>query len=1326
MSSAPPPSGGPVDRVDVLIVTAARGEDDAVRDMADDGAGTWQETNGPEGYKFPVWMREFATEHGRPMRVAVTRAHDMRGEAAATAAAPLVAAYRPQCLAMCGVCAGRPDWTNLGDVIIADSVYRYDAGERVVEPGSGSGVASFKAETRTYQLNARWRQDAERFKVPDTAPWLEGRPRPREHQADWVLAELHAKRDPMAADDCEVMCKDWDEVVGDLWERGLLVGSDLKLTAEGRKHIKSVLIRGKGKLPEQPPFAVHVGPLATGNDLQRDPGIFDRLAVINRLVCGLDMEGSAIGMAAHVHEVPRMIVTKGVMDFADPDRNYGFRPFAARAAAEVLIGFLRKHFVPPDPSRTAADVLTHNVWELREGLSPGGLLNPRHQAVPFLDAPREGELDELAAWCVDPAATGVRLCLGAGGPGKTRLLIEWAKRRRADEWVAGFLPDQSEPADAETLLASDRPTLVVIDYAETRPTLIDLLRRVANRPADQTAPLRVALLARDVGDWWTTLFEQDADVQDLLSQHEPRRLEPVPLEGPLRREVFAAAYRAFADLRGKDAAAPDVDLSDDRYGRVLYLHMAALASVDGIDFTAETLLHDVVVHEKRFWTHRYKEEHAKDVLDAAAFRKGASRTVAGVTLRGGVETKEQADALNGRVDGPGEKHFVRYLHGLYPGHGEGGERRYLGGLEPDLLGESLVAGVLSDDETPEDYLERVFEGAAAPTVANGFVVLGRISVRHDVDVEPWMRRLLAADVPGRAEAAFDAAMALGKESAHAPLGRILGDALEREGTLEHAVAFDRAVPDETVSLREVAAWATGRCLQMLPTDSDEEEVLSERGRLLNNLGKRLSDLGRREDALDATKEAVGVYGRLTDARPDAFLHYLAMSLNNLGIWLSELGRREDALDATQEAVEIRRRLAEERPDAFLPDLATSLSNLGMMLSNLGRREDALAATQEAVDVHRRLARKRPNAFMPGLAMSLNNLGNQLSELGRREDALAATQEGVDIRRRLAEERPDAFLPDLAMSLNNLGIWLSALGRREDALAVTQEGVGIRRRLAQERPDAFLPDLAASLNNLGSDLSDLGRREDALDATQEAVDLYRHLAQERPDAFLPDLASSLNNLGIRLSELGRREDALDATQEAVQIRRRLAEARPDASLPNLAMSLNNLGVLLSELGRLEDALAPAREAVDVYRRLAEERPDAFMPDLAISLNNLGIRLSELDRREDGLVATQEAVDLYRRLAEASPDAFMHYLATSLNNLGMMLRNLGRREDALAAAQEAVQIYADLVERHPTAFERDFLVSYRNLLMRLDESGQSPQSDPTVRRGMAVMQKHGLTP
>jgi nucleoside phosphorylase len=74
---------------------------------------------------------------------------------------------------------------------------------------------------------------------------------------------------------------------------------------------------------------VHVGVLGTGNALQRDDAIFDKLADHQRLIYGLDMEASAVGVVGFLQKVPYTIVVKAVMDFAEPGRGYQYRTYAA-------------------------------------------------------------------------------------------------------------------------------------------------------------------------------------------------------------------------------------------------------------------------------------------------------------------------------------------------------------------------------------------------------------------------------------------------------------------------------------------------------------------------------------------------------------------------------------------------------------------------------------------------------------------------------------------------------------------------------------------------------------------------------------------------------------------------------------------------------------------------------------------------------------------------------------------------------------------------------------------------------------------------------------
>jgi tetratricopeptide (TPR) repeat protein len=772
--------------------------------------------------------------------------------------------------------------------------------------------------------------------------------------------------------------------------------------------------------------------------------------------------------------------------------------------------------------------------------NPASLLRAEYQVVRFFEPGRLDLLQRLAEWCDSAAVANVQLLYGAGGFGKTRLLIEWCQRLARQGWFAGFLERGSTAT--EPLFSGATPRLCVVDYAETRlPEVTALLRGMCRLDPDQGPKLRVVLLARDPADWWDQLRRDDFDFGELLAGSP----QPVPVPAlEARAELFDLSLTAFAAALDKELpAGPGPDLDLPLFARTLYLQMAALAAVRGkVIEKADLLLDATIEHERRFWT-REIESLGLDRSTAALVKGAMRRIAAALTLTGGASTQQRAEQLAAAVSQhltpPQLISVVTLLQRLYPGN-EQEVRRWTAGVEPDLLGEHLVAR-----EADAELLDSLLEIADADEIRQSLTILTRLAARSSTHQD------LLADLLARR------------------LEQLAGPAL--------AVAVETGDP---IGLREVKVTVVQKRLDDQRTEATDEAGLKELARLANNLGKMLSDLGQREPALAASQEAVDIRRQLAAERPDAFLPVLATSLNNLGNRLSDLGRREPAFDATQEAVDIRRQLAVERPDAFLPDFAMSLNNLGKMLSDLGRREPALDATQEAVDIRRQLAAERPDAFLPDLATSLNNLGNMLSDLGRREPALDATQEAVDIRRQLAEERPDAFLPDLARSLNNLGNRLSDLGRREPALAASQEAVDIRRQLAAERPDAFLPDLATSLNNLGLMLSALGRREPALDAIQEAVDIRRQLAAERPDAFLPDLANSLNNMGRRLAEMERDDEALAAAHEAVIILAPFFLALPAAHARRMSYMVDDYLARAAAAGHDPDSdlVDPIRQAL----------------------------------------------------------------------------------------------------------------------------------------------------
>jgi nucleoside phosphorylase len=316
--------GGTQFDCDVVIVTAADGEDLAVRAVEDGAVGDWREEPLP-GHSLSVWRRTYRAANGRHLRVVLAKALEMGGDAASNLATTLVNRFQPSCLAMCGICAGRPGWTNLGDVIVAKRVYRYDSGARIVI----DGVKEFQPDITTYQLDPTWTRQAETYNLAVHESALGPRPKLRQDQECWVLGQLLDGHDPLQHPDRKTICPNWFEVIEALANAGEVSPDDLQLTDAGKKRIRT----WRNKYPDGAPVLglpkVHVGVLGTGNALQRDDAIFDKLADHQRLIYGLDMEASAVGVVGFLQKVPYTIVVKAVMDFAEPGRGYQYRTYAA-------------------------------------------------------------------------------------------------------------------------------------------------------------------------------------------------------------------------------------------------------------------------------------------------------------------------------------------------------------------------------------------------------------------------------------------------------------------------------------------------------------------------------------------------------------------------------------------------------------------------------------------------------------------------------------------------------------------------------------------------------------------------------------------------------------------------------------------------------------------------------------------------------------------------------------------------------------------------------------------------------------------------------------
>ncbi|WP_131763380.1 tetratricopeptide repeat protein, partial [Actinomadura fibrosa] len=742
----------------------------------------------------------------------------------------------------------------------------------------------------------------------------------------------------------------------------------------------------------------------------------------------------------------------------------------------------------------------------RAEVSYVSLLRADMEAVRFRG--REDELARLLVWC-ENGDFAMRLLTGPGGQGKTRLARELLARLRARGWAGGIVDAESGTTEAlAPLRAPTAPTLLVLDYAETRPEQIkDVVRALGGHRGP--VPLRVLLIARSAGDWWDELALQSGRVTRTAIRGTPVDvLTPLEESRPGRADAFA---EAVTDLAAALAQAkrgwrpppldplPARDFTPQRYGLALALQMEALAYllVPGGGRGERSAADIILEHEEPYWA------NAAASRGLALHARTQRRVVAAASLCG-ARTEAQAVALLARVPGLADwdedarLHVATWFRDLYPAD-EGSA--FWGALEPDRLAEHLVSVVLRDDE---DLLPRLLRDAAPDQVRQALIVLARAGL-HDPAGAARIERLLVA-VP---ELAFPTVQTA-PQSEHP---RPLVDAVR------HLV--DTTAPDE----RGLALFA------------GLSDALPRQTRLFSSVAVTIAQI------------LAGVRRTLAEADPGGYLPDLAQSLNTLANRLAGAGRFEEALAPAREATTIRRRLADgastaadptgDGTAAHRPALAESLVTLAARLTDVDRCEEARRVAEEAVGLYRELAADDPGLHRPDLAESLDTLAVALARAGRREEALERARQAVAIRQELSHTNPNAYLPDLARSLNTMTTQLTALGQGAEARDTAERAASLLRALADRDSDAHLADLAVSLDGLTRTLVLLRKADEALHPARETVVLRRRLAEGNPGAFAPGLARSLLVLADLLAVTGWPRGAQRLAAEAVRRWRELA-------------------------------------------------------------------------------------------------------------------------------------------------------------------------------------------
>ena len=568
---------------------------------------------------------------------------------------------------------------------------------------------------------------------------------------------------------------------------------------------------------------------------------------------------------------------------------------------------------------------------------PARLLDPDRGVVEFTG--RVGELAGLLAWCEDAAAGRLRLVTGSGGVGKTRLALQLADRLRARGWQCEQVGDGQEAhVLADVRAVSAGRVLLVVDYAETRIGLAQLLRAVA---VDDGTALRVLLLARSAGQWWEQLGAGEGAIRDLVLEAGPVGIQlGEVLDTRLTDEdQVRAVIPVFAAAFGTDPPDPGyvVVVPQARRARVLELHAAALVVVlewmaaPGVRVRVELggVLGELLRHEERFWLGTASKLGLTD--GPTGMTPLTLRQVVAVGCLLGAMDQQDAIALLDRVpEVPRSLKVAAWLRELYPPDAGSGE--WLGALQPDRLAERLVVDQLGGSPV---LAQAALTDLSQRQSRRAVLLLARAATEDDV-----AERLLAGLLPLVAQVV---------EEINAPL--------------ETLVSLANAIPYPSVVLAAAHAAVTGRILAAEPASSHP----AQRARWLIIRGETLSQLGQHAAAFPVTQQAVELYRELSTAKPDRYRPDLVAALSNLAACLSGLGRPAQSLPVMQEAVDICRGLAAVKPDRYRADLATALSNLGIRYTELGRPAEAFATEREAVGIRRELAAADPGRFQDDLA-----------------------------------------------------------------------------------------------------------------------------------------------------------------------------------------------------------------------------------------------------------------------------------------------------------------------------------------------------------------------
>lgn len=834
--------------------------------------------------------------------------------------------------------------------------------------------------------------------------------------------------------------------------------------------------------------------------------------------------------------------------------------------------------------------------------SPTTLLAAGSEVVPYIA--REQPQKWLEDWCAGDSSVSYAVLSGEGGVGKSRLAAELCSRMAGEGWVSGVaeaLPESRGGHD--DIAASDlgNPLLLVVDYADHRQAYVADLLNGAGTAGNRK--VRILAIVRD-----STAFSRRLATELGFEDAEAAARRQLSLTEaglpPAEREVhYRSARSHFAAVLGLGSG-PDPEPIRIRQivedlSTPLLVHARALldlleAEQDGeqttsADGTATSIDAEQVFvslldrEDRRFWKTSFgdllKSDRARRTLFAVSTLVGADTEAEAVrALAGAGPLRDWSDDRR--------RELVERIQDIYDG-------RLLPAVEPDLLGEQLIAETLLDQET----LIRVFEHAAsAGQRSRALEVLLRMCGSPVGSVGQRARIALAnviRDQIGQlVDQAADTAGSNGRTVSH--------DALQLPSRLASGLDQVDFVWTPAEAVAAIAQLPRGSRFQSLTAalfesasrSADASGDYSQAATMKVKSATALTAAGRLE-AAQAPLEQAQVY--LAMAPTHVSDQNLARVLSAGSIVNTSLNQTGVALSDALRAVEI----VEGLPDgADGKDVLLLESRYSLALAYaVAARYSEAAETAGLAYANLRSADSETSVRVRGLQAQM------LIAAGDFERAVAVLADGVEQIDTAGSPADDA---NLAKLLLVRAIYLAVIGHLDEA----------RRNVLRAE-----------------------RIAEVLAASEDELMLFL-LAQVKVGGATVAALSDDNDLAEMLAQQG--SDGLYA----------LYRISPDVYGPTYALSEGSYARILTVNGHIEEARQAAHRGSDAARRGFADRPAMYL----IALAETSIALANAYVHDDDWIQAtgviEEAYSRVRRLdptVVAEADLMCAYLLRCLTDI-----------------------------------------------------------------------------